>query len=131
MIKKKCLNALWFSVEANRTTPKHFFFILKTRFFAHFFTPKNTLVIVAQILLYNIYLYIILRYRKEIHFKRTKRFLYPNAILLRYVLIHKIFSNRIRSKHSIYFHFLILIELLENWIINGEMIKGCHIKIRL
>lgn len=74
--------------------PKHFFFILKTRFFAHFFTPKNTLVIVAQILLYMmyIYLYIILRYRKEIRFKRTKRFLYPNAILLRYVLIHQKYS---------------------------------------
>lgn len=74
-----------------------FFQFSRLVFLQTFFTPKNTLVIVAQILLYAIYL--ILRYRKEIRFKRTKRFLYPNAILLRYVLIHKIFSNR---KHTIF-----------------------------
>jgi len=32
--------------------PQSIFFIHKTRFFAHFFTPKNTLVIVTEILLY-------------------------------------------------------------------------------
>jgi len=97
MIKKKFSNVLWFSVEADRATPRHFF-IHKTRFFAHFFTPKNTLVIVTEILLY---VYKMHRYRKEIRLKRTKRSLCPNAILLRYVLIHSwIYSN---YKHSIYF----------------------------
>jgi len=80
---KKFSNVLWFSVEANRATLKHFF-IHKTRFFVHFFTPKNTLVIVTEILLYI--------YNSPLPegntFKSIKRSLYPNAILLRYVLIH-------------------------------------------
>lgn len=57
--KKKYIfsNVLWFSVEAERTTPRHFFFLFTSLkiFFAHFLPLKNTLGIVTEI--HNIILY--------------------------------------------------------------------------
>lgn len=50
--------------------PSTFFLFTRLRFFAHFFTPKNTLVIVTEILLY---IYIIHRYRKEIRFLNVQK----------------------------------------------------------